>query len=206
MVQQEVYSGQMVDSLRHSLRDGKHGLSLVPMLIKRVIEGDMWRDFVVERTGERVTYTRFIDFVTTKPLEGLGADLKLIKRICADHKDVLLLIAIELEGKPGNPTGANQYQSGMRDNIMHSKPQYGTDRSYALRRLHKDRPDLLQKVIAGNLTPHGAMVEAGFRPKTFTITQNVERAAKTIIKAGGEGFARELIDELKARLREGGKQ
>ena len=203
MVQQEVYSGQMVDSLRHSLRDGKHGLSLVPLLVKRVIQEGMWRDFVVERTRERVTYTRFIDFVTTKPLEGLGADLELIKRICADHKDVLLLIERAVQGKHGGDRKSKQIK---HDNIMLDKPQYGTDRSYALRRLHKDRPDLLQKVIAGNLTPHGAMVEAGFRPKTFTITQNVERAAKTIIKAGGEGFARELIDELEARLREGGKQ
>jgi len=203
MVQQEVYSGQMVDSLRHSLRDGKHGLSLVPLLVKRVIQEGMWRDFVVERTRERVTYTRFIDFVTTKPLEGLGADLELIKRICADHKDVLLLIERAVQGKHGGDRKSKQIK---HDIIMIDKPQYGTDRSYALRRLHKDRPDLLQKVIAGNLTPHGAMVEAGFRPKTFTITQNVERAAKTIIKAGGEGFARELIDELEARLREGGKQ
>jgi hypothetical protein len=202
MVQQEVYSGQIVDSLRHSLRDGKSGLSYVPLLVKRVIQEGMWRDFVVERTGERVTYTRFIDFVTTKPLEGLGADLKLLRRICADHVDVLLLITQVVKGKHG---GDRKSEAVKSDNVR-LDDGYGNDRSYALRRLHKDRPDLLQKVIDRELTPHGAMIEAGFRPKTFTITQNVERAAKTIIKAGGEGFARELIDELEARLREGGKK
>jgi hypothetical protein len=209
MVQQEVYSGQIVDSLRHSLRDGKHGLSLVPMLVKRIIQEDMWRDFVVERTKERVTYDRFIDFVTTKPLEGLGADLKLLRRICADHKDVLDLIDGEVKGEHGGDRG-NQYTGGkgvihpLATRVNHSKRDRSTKH---LRRLCKDFPSLHKQVLDGNLTVTEAANKAGFYPKRASISFiSAASAAETIIKAGGEGFARELIDELEARLREGGKK
>lgn len=35
--------------------------------------------------------------------------------------------------------------------------------SYAVRKLSRDRPDLLERVKAGELSAHKAMVEAGFR-------------------------------------------
>jgi hypothetical protein len=59
-------------------------------------------------------------------------------------------------------------EAGTVDNINSSSPEEterpsGTSREAALRRLRKDRPDLHERVIARELTPHAAMVEAGFR-------------------------------------------
>jgi hypothetical protein len=193
MPQQEVYSGQIIDGLLHALRAGESGLSLVPQLIKRVIQDGMWREFVVERTGVRVMHERFMDFVTTKPLEGLGADLALLKRICAEHTDVVDLIDQEVKGKQGNPTGANQYQGG-KDYIviLSDDAAKGTSRSYALRRLRKDRPDLHKKVIASEMSPHAAMVEAGFRPKTITVPLDVDKAAAALMR----NFSGEEVESL----------
>jgi hypothetical protein len=39
------------------------------------------------------------------------------------------------------------------------------DASYALARLRRDRPDIHARVLAGELTAHAGMVEAGFRKK-----------------------------------------
>ena len=41
----------------------------------------------------------------------------------------------------------------------------GNSRAYALRRLRKDRPDIHARVLAGELTPHAGMTEAGLRKK-----------------------------------------
>ena len=196
--QSAVHNGQLIEGLLHAVRSGKSGLNQVPMLVKRVIEDDMWRDFVVDRTRERVTYNRFIDFVTTKPLEGLGADLNLLNRICAEHTDVLDLITRETQGKPGNPTGANQYQSGKLYNVQDTTAPVGNSSAAALRRLRKDRPDLLKRVIAGKLSPHGGMVEAGFRPKTLTMPRDVAKVASVLIR----NFSGEEIDSLVVTLRE----
>lgn len=115
----------------------------------------------------------FSAFVQTPPLEGLGADLKTLERICADDAEAKTLLDSVVQKGPGNPTGANQHtnESGTVDNINDSKTERpnGTSSAAALRRLRKDRPDLHEQVIAGHKSPHVAIVEAGFRTKTITV-------------------------------------
>jgi hypothetical protein len=55
-----------------------------------------------------------------------------------------------------------------------------TGRDTAHRRLRKDRPDLHAQVLAGEITPHAAMIEAGFRRKTITVPVDAHSAAQTI--------------------------
>ena len=45
---------------------------------------------------------------------------------------------------------------------VHIRPS-GNSRAAFLRRLRKDRPDIHTRVLAGELSPFGGMVEAGFR-------------------------------------------
>ena len=65
---------------------------------------------------------------------------------------------------------ANQRAVGRPENVYTNEKSIndferpsGTSSEYALRRLRKDRPDIHARVLAGELTPHGGMVEAGFR-------------------------------------------
>ena len=61
-----------------------------------------------------------------------------------------------------------------RENLVHNKNNdvnevgrpWGNRAAYALRRLRRDRPDIHARVLAGELSPHAGMVEAGFRKKT----------------------------------------
>lgn len=50
--------------------------------------------------------------------------------------------------------------------------------------------------MQGELTPHGAMVEAGLRSRRFSIPGNPSRAAETIRKHFTLEDIRELIDAL----------
>lgn len=59
------------------------------------------------------------------------------------------------------PVGTNQHTEGV-DNIQGLAPD-GTSAEAALRRLRKDRPDPHERVLAGELSAHGAAVAAGFR-------------------------------------------
>ncbi len=54
----------------------------------------------------------------------------------------------------------------------------GNSASSALRRLRKDRPDLHARVLADELSPHAAMVEAGFRRKTVCVPLDLAMAAR----------------------------
>ena len=62
---------------------------------------------------------------------------------------------------PPNHRPASNYTN--KKDIITLDDNQGTSRTYALRRLAKDRPDLHAQCLAGDLTAHAAMVQAGFR-------------------------------------------
>ena len=59
-----------------------------------------------------------------------------------------------------NPIGTNQHVGG--NNVTRLGRPEGNSRDKALRRLRDHRPDLHARVLAGELSPHRAMIE-GFR-------------------------------------------
>ena len=52
-----------------------------------------------------------------------------------------------------------------QSDIQVAKAPTGTSIAAALRRLRKDRPDIHQRVLAGEITANAGMIEAGFRKK-----------------------------------------
>jgi hypothetical protein len=61
---------------------------------------------------------------------------------------------------PGRPKNAD---NGHRD-VNVSRPT-GNSAAAAFRRLERQRPDLLDRVLGGELSPHAAMIAAGFRKR-----------------------------------------
>jgi len=157
----------LVEALSSSLTHGGVALGTVPKALRRLLEEGAWREFTTSR-GEHVSYERFADFVATPPLAGLGADIALVQRITAADTVTADLLDRALQ----NPTGVH--------NIDTKRPR-GTSKAAALRRLRKDAPELHADVLAGRLSAHAAMVEAGFVPRTFTVrTDSPESAARTL--------------------------
>ncbi|WP_407563344.1 hypothetical protein [Streptomyces sp. 184] len=166
--------GSVVDALSSALDRGGHGLSNVPVLLHRLLVEESWRDFETIR-GEQVHYDRFLDFVTTPPLKGLGTEIELVKRIVRDSSETLDLLDEALRGQHGG-------DRSKRDNITLAPQPSGTSREAGLRRLRKDRPDLHGQVLEGRLSTHAAMVEAGFRRKKISVPvdtpENTARALR----------------------------
>jgi hypothetical protein len=128
-------------------------LGNIPGLLKRVLKEEMWRKRELDHPARIVEHERFEDWVTAKPLDGIGATVDMIRNLVRDDVEACDLLDRELK----RPVGYNLPV----DNI-NSRPD-GTSRARALRRLRKDRPDIHERVIAGELSPHAGMVEAGFR-------------------------------------------
>jgi hypothetical protein len=142
----------LITELRHAISQGGLGLGAVPNLLKRILAERLWRERIIQQTGEVIEFESFVEFVTTPPLEGLGATVPLIERMCEDDAEVSTLLDKEITRMPGNPTGKNQYsdQIGINDNIINSSnnnTEQGTSFRYALRRLRRQRPDLHQQVL-----------------------------------------------------------
>lgn len=180
-VDHKVRNRHLVESLERSLRSGKHGLSVVPGLLKQVLVEESWREFTTQR-DELVQHARFIDFVTTPPLRGLGADLDLIRRVVGNDPEALDLLDRAMQ----NPVGGSS-KIVLNHHIVNVENDQevpkGNSAAYALRKLRKDAPDLHAEVLAGRLTAHAAMVRGGFRPRTFTIrADDTTSVARTLRK------------------------
>lgn len=196
-----IRNGHLIEDLGGALRSGKHGLSTVPGLLKRVLQEESWREFTTQR-GEHIQHDRFAGFVVAQPLAGIGAPVELLGRIVSDDNEARDLLDRALQ----SPVGGSAKVSLSVDNINGENdlgrptPPRGTSKDYALRKLRKDAPALHANVLAGALSPHAAMVRAGYRPATFTVRPDPASAARTLRKR----MTPEQLAELARLLTEGG--
>jgi hypothetical protein len=80
-----------------------------------------------------------------------------IARLKRDHPAIAEALA---RGDPDDVVITDNVSNNHKRNHEH-----GTSRTYALRKLRKDAPAIHARVLAGDLSPHAGMLEAGFRHK-----------------------------------------
>lgn len=101
-------------------------------------------------------------------------------------------------GKHGGNHG-NQHtkkETCQDNNIILAKPVQGTSTTYTVARLKRDRPDLAERVINGELSPNAAAIEAGIRKKTKSIPiDSPESAIKGLLKVFSLEQLRKAINE-----------
>lgn len=160
--------GSRIGAIGSALQSTDTRLTTVVDGVKGILADGSWREFTTTR-GEHVAHERFADFVTMPMLKGLGVTVDLIRRVVADDPAALDMLDRELQ----NPVGMNQHGEG-RD-IVTTHPT-GNSEAKALRRLRKEADagnteaaELRAEVLAGRLSAHGAMVRAGYRPRTVSV-------------------------------------
>jgi hypothetical protein len=168
-------NGMVVADLRSMLQSGSRGLNVVPSLVKEIIVGDMWRERVEPGTGHVVPFDSFAAFVATAPLEGLGGDVAMLRRICADDPEALRLLHEVTAQAQGERTDLHSNRSEV-DADRHQ----GTTRAYTVARLATERPDLYERVKSGDMSAHAAAIVAGFRRPSMTVPTDVPGLARAL--------------------------
>ena len=102
--------------------------------------------------------------------------------------------------------GTNQHgEAGGGDNaIISSLAVQGSSSEYRVRRLKRDRPDLSEKLAAGEFTLADAERAAGIDPRgrRIWLPSDPNKAALSLNKRFGEDFSRGLLDALRHLLSE----
>lgn len=178
----------IVDSLGKAMQSGETGLRYVPALLVRVINEEMWCERVIIKTGERVTFRRFLDFVTTDPLEGLGADMATLRRLCGDNPAALDALDRATQRGEGRPAETLYIVQDL------DIAPTGNTAASALRRLRKAAPELHERVLTGDLSPHAAMLEAGFRRKTMQLPTDPEGVARALLRKFTHEDLRRIVE------------
>ena len=164
-----------ISALAAAFVNGEHGLSVLPGLLKRAIREGAWQERIVHQTKQTVRFNTFAEFVSAYPPDGLHTDIATVKRLCRDDAEAIDLIDEAIGSRQGERTD-------IVDNIHEVERPTGTSARAAIRRLRTQRPDLHKRVLAGELSPHAAAVEAGFRPRTLSIALDPDRIATALVR------------------------
>ena len=132
------------------------------MFLKNVIEGEQWKQ-CADRHGK--PFSSFEAFVTHRLWEGLESSVDDLKVFCRKRDDVRQLIDTAV-GAALSPSEAGAMGGKGHKAVDNIKSLGGTNPTYILKRLKRDRSDLADKVIKGELSANAAAIEAGFRKKS----------------------------------------
>lgn len=187
----------VVSCLGQAMLDGESGLKNVPGLLLRVINEDLWQRRIIAQTGKPVGFETFLEFVITEPLEGLGADIGTLKDLCRSNTAALSAIDRVMQRNDGPPT---KDERATFNNVQGYVAPTGNSAARALRKLRADAPEAHARVLAGELSPHAAMVEAGFRRKTLQIPTDVDGAARALARKFTPEELQRLMELLAERI------
>jgi hypothetical protein len=87
-----IYNDQLVELLSQSVQRGESSLRFVPELIKDIIINERWKKRIIRQVNETIHFNNFEEFVTSKPLEGLGTSVYVLKSICVNDSEAQQLI------------------------------------------------------------------------------------------------------------------
>lgn len=149
----------------------------VPQWTREILSTGAWRERFEH--GRRIAFDDFVEFITLASSKGgCGLDPDKVTALLRKSEDIealdLWLTAIrQKEAHETNANAPNLLDKGgdRRSEIFQSSDGKnsatlkGRGSTYAHARLRRDRPDLHARVLAGEISAHAAMVEAGFRKK-----------------------------------------
>ena len=213
-------NGMLVRMLQQSLSQADGLGDTIPKLVRRTIRGNAWRHFLTvdgkEFQWKPAEFRRFLE--APRPA-GCQTSVSLVTKLL-EGTDAWLPFLDAVRGEQGNPSGNNQHtKRGNCDAIIvssdaepttipldpdtprpkpreNSPPPTGTSVSYTMRRLQRQAPELVEKVVAGELSPYAAAVKAGFHERKITVPPNPQRAARILVKHLPPADVKALIIEL----------
>lgn len=169
--------GEVVAELKYMMNRGRNEYDSIAALLKRIIEGQMWREYTSPATGMKRGYQSFREFVTDdlkiKKIDTLVGLVESVDAGVAENAKRLWLEEIPASGKVGRPT---KEQKKVSNSQFPSKDRNRADSLLA--RLKRDHPDLAQQVINGDISATKAAREAGIITPTIRLGKPATVAAK----------------------------
>lgn len=185
-------NGDLCKMAMQCFRKVDGSISSFPGLMKEIIREKAWERR--EHNGRIYELPSLMDLITRKPLEGWGEDMNAIEKLLSDDTEALSLWE-EATGRKRGGDGSNQYKAkeANSDNVTICKTQRGNSKKGNIARLRRERPDLLKRVHNGELSSNAAMIAAGLRKPTVTVTSDPASAVRTLRKKFGDDYIKEMI-------------
>lgn len=197
----------LVKMLQTSLSNAEMNSNIIPKQIIRVEQENAWKVFLMTNGVVIRNSAGFREFIEGPRPAGCATPIHVVRRMVkgTDAEELLERLTRGQPGGDNNPYGClGRPEEGInRNDITVDSPdiisfppdaqkakrkrdysresKQGTSVSYTLRRLEKTRPDLLEKVKAGDITPTAAGVMAGFIDRQISVPLDPTKAAKRLL-------------------------
>lgn len=168
--------GEVVAELKYMLNRGRNESDSIAALLKRIIEGKIWRGYASETTGIQKEYPSFRKFVTDDlKIKKIDTLVGLVESVDGELAERVQRVWRE-ETPASGKHGTNQHGGG--GDVSNSPPGDRNRADSLLSRLKRDRPDLAQRVIDGELSATAAARQAGIITPTVRLGKPATVAAK----------------------------
>lgn len=178
-------NGDLCKMAMQCFREVDGSLSSFPGLMKEIIREKAWERR--EHNGRIYELPSLKDLVTRKPLEGWGEDPAAIEALLKSDPEALQMWNNEMKQKPG-PKPDNYV-----NNVNEIKRKKGNSKAHTLDVLKRKAPEKFRAVCNGELSANAAMIAAGLRKPTVTVTSDPAAAVKTLRKKFGDDYIKEMI-------------
>jgi hypothetical protein len=192
----EIERGQICRSAYDSLRSTEFGLSNFPGLLKKIIRYKAWecRHLVTEDgtpKGKVVELSSLRELITERPIRGWGEDPKKVEAVIKDDPECLALFREAMKEHHNQHTRKD-------NNVIPADMPQGNSRSYSIDRVKREcEPEVVAKVMSGELSPNAALVKAGIREnRQVYIPKEPAKAAEKLRDQFGDRFVREMAQYL----------
>lgn len=165
----EIEKGQIAVTTVQCFTRADGSLASFPGLLKRVIQEKVWERRI--HNGHLIELPNLRALITEKPIRGWGQNPDKIQAVIQDDAEALALFREAMKGEEGGDK--KSHAKITNNNIIGDdcRTVQGTSKAYTISRLKRDRPDLFERVVAGELSANRAAIEAGFRKVPTTLEQ-----------------------------------
>jgi hypothetical protein len=166
---------EIVHEIQMAMKGGQeHLLGQLPWMIADAIDKQVWTTYESSLKDRR--WGTFEAWVTHPLWEGLNSTIEELSFFCRHAPEVQQRIRAALGelAKPGEIGKGRDRGSNATSNDR--------GQTYAIKRLKRDRPDLADKVVRGEVSAHAAAIEAGFRRRLVQVEPTVEGFDRALAK------------------------
>jgi len=190
----EVEKGQLCQSTIESLYEATGGMKQFPGLLKKIIANKAWERRLSK--GKVIELASLRELITEKPVRGWGEDVRTVEAVIRDDPECLAMFreAMKHQGQ----------RTDLGNNVPEVKrPHRGNSKAFSIDRVKREcEPEVVAKVMSGQMSPNAALVKAGIREnRQVYVPKEPAKAVEKLRELFGMEFVNAMVEHVQAMSR-----
>jgi len=188
----------LCQSTIESLYEATGGMKQFPGLLKKIIANKAWERRLSK--GKVIELASLRELITEKPVRGWGEDPERITAILTKtDPEVELMFRDAMKGQ-GNHLPKSREHNCNNVTVMDDdeKIKTGNSRAYSIDRVKREcEPEVVAKVMAGQMSPNAALVKAGIREnRQVYVPREPAKAVDKLRAMFGDDFVLQMAEHV----------